>query len=50
MIDLLLTNGLVVDGTGRPRFFGAVGIEGEKIVYVGSSTPAAKKWWTYKGR
>ena len=50
MIDLLLTNGLVVDGTGRPRFFGAVGIEGEKIVYVGSSTPAAKKVVDVQGK
>ncbi|MGA0950678.1 MAG: amidohydrolase family protein, partial [Burkholderiaceae bacterium] len=50
MIDLVLTNGLIVDGTGRPGFRGAVGVDGEKIVYVGSDPPDAKKVIDVQGR
>jgi len=50
MIDLVLTNGLIGDGTGRPGFRGAVGVDGEKIVYVGSDPPDAKKVIDVQGR
>ncbi|MDA1348251.1 MAG: D-aminoacylase [Chloroflexi bacterium] len=36
MFDILITNGTVVDGTGRPRFQADVGITGGKIDAVGS--------------
>ena len=31
MIDLLIRNGLVIDGTGNPGFYAAVGVRGEKV-------------------
>ncbi|KRE64254.1 N-acyl-D-amino-acid deacylase family protein [Paenibacillus sp. Soil750] len=35
MLDLILKNGRIVDGTGNPWFAGDVGIQGNKIVAVG---------------
>ncbi len=31
MFDLVITGGLIIDGTGNPGFYGAVGIEGETV-------------------
>lgn len=33
--DLVIKNGWIVDGTGFPKFFGDVGIKGERITEVG---------------
>ena len=31
MLDMLITNGLIIDGTGSPGYLGAVGVEGDAI-------------------
>ena len=31
MLDLLIRNGLVIDGAGNPGYFGAVGVEGDTL-------------------
>lgn len=45
MLDLVITDGLVIDGTGRPGYIADLGINGEKIVSLGSlgDVPARKR-------
>ena len=31
MLDLLIKNGQIIDGTGSPGYFGAVLVEGETV-------------------
>ena len=31
MLDLLIRDGLVIDGTGNPGFYGAIAVEGERV-------------------
>jgi N-acyl-D-amino-acid deacylase len=39
LLDLLINNGLIVDGTGNPGFYGSVGVEGETIhIFRGDSS------------
>ena len=41
MFDLLIRNGLVVDGTGKKAFTADVGVEGDRITLVGKADGAA---------
>ena len=44
MFDLLIKNGLIIDGTGNPGFFGSVGIKDNTVTIVRSdSGQKAKK-------
>lgn len=35
--DLVLRNALIIDGTGKPGFFGDIGITGERISFIGGA-------------
>lgn len=40
LLDALIRNAIVIDGTGRPSFLADVGIQGDRIVVVGSGVNA----------
>src|SRR5579859_2455170 len=42
MLDLLIRGASIIDGTGRPRFAGDVGVSGGKISQVGNVEGPAK--------
>jgi N-acyl-D-aspartate/D-glutamate deacylase len=50
MLDLVITDGTIVDGTGKPSFQGDVGITGDRIVEVGKVTTPAKHKINAQGR
>jgi len=51
MLDLIIKNGIVVDGTGAPAFKGDVGVLNGKIAFVGDSTgKEAKEIFDAAGR
>ena len=37
MFDLLIKNGYIIDGSSQPRYKSDIGINGEKIVFIGDS-------------
>lgn len=41
--DLMILNGTVIDGTGKPRFRANVGVIGDRIAYVGKGKRRAKQ-------
>ena len=43
MYDILIKNGNIVDGAGKPAFLGSLGIKGNKIVDIGEIRGLAKK-------
>lgn len=42
MLDLLITGGLVVDGTGNPGFYAAAGVEGDRLAVIRGDTSAVR--------
>jgi len=40
MVDVLIRNGMVVDGSGKPRYCADVGIKGDRIAFVGDAHEA----------
>ena len=45
MLDILIKSAIIVDGSGKPAYYGSIGIEGGVISLVekGKSTAAAKE-------
>jgi N-acyl-D-aspartate/D-glutamate deacylase len=43
MLDLIITDGLIADGTGKAQFRADVGVAGDRIVEVGEVRSAAKR-------
>ncbi len=43
MHDIAIRNGRIIDGSGSPEFHGDIGIEGDKIVAVGSDVGSARR-------
>ena len=45
MLDLLIRNGLIIDGSGNPGFYATVGVEGDAVRIIRGDTsdvPAAR--------
>ncbi len=42
MLDMLIKNGTIIDGTGNPAFHGSVGVIGDKIVMAKGDEKAAR--------
>jgi hypothetical protein len=40
MLDLLIRNGLVIDGSGNPGYYATVGVEGDTIRILRGDTSA----------
>ncbi len=43
MFDVIIKNGLIVDGTGRPGFTADIGIDGDRIVEIGELGPSSAR-------
>ena len=50
MLDLIIRNGRIIDGTGSPAFDGDVGIKDGRIVAIGRVDEAAKQTLNANGR
>jgi N-acyl-D-aspartate/D-glutamate deacylase len=49
MLDLIIKDGLIIDGTGRAAFRGDVGVSGERIVAVGEVASPARRTLSAEG-
>ena len=43
MLDLLIREARIIDGTGSPEYVGDLGIEGDQIVAVGAVAGGARR-------
>ena len=50
MLDLLITNATIVDGTGAPAYSGAIGVRDGRIVGVGQVDEAARQTLDAQGK
>ncbi|HEX7064278.1 MAG TPA: D-aminoacylase [Bacillales bacterium] len=50
MLDLVIKNGRIVDGTGNPWFFGSVGVKDGLITHVGAVNTESKEAIDAKGQ
>jgi len=50
MLDLIIRNGQIIDGSGSPGFIGDIGIKGGRIAAIGRITEAAKETIDATGR
>ncbi len=42
MLDLLINNRLIVDGTGHPGFYGSIGVEGDTVHIFRGDSPGTE--------
>lgn len=42
MFDILIQNGLICDGTGKPAYMADIGIAGDRIAYIGNARESGK--------
>ena len=50
MFDLVIRDAKIVDGSGSPSFCGDVGVQGDKVVFVGSKAARGKQEVNAEGR
>ena len=50
VIDLKISGGVIIDGTGAPGFVGDIGITGDRIVAVGDDVPDSRRTIDAAGR
>ena len=50
MFDLVIRDAKIVDGSGSPSFYGDVGVQGDKVVFVGSKAARGKQEVNAEGR
>ena len=42
--DSVIKNGIVIDGTGKDRYFADIGISDQKVVFIGKTDEKAEKY------